>query len=101
MDISRQVRLCASSRASQLAVPFNALRIPRRLQGEERMKNASFPTLLSIAIGMAVLSATFSGAAQTPGSAPDPSAPTATTLTSEQIDAQWTAANSKYDGERK
>ena len=65
------------------------------------MKNASFPTLLSIAIGMVALSATFRVSAQTPGSAPDPSAPTASTLTPEQIDAQWTAANSKYDGERK
>jgi alpha-L-fucosidase len=65
------------------------------------MKNASFPTLLSIAIGMVALSATFRVSAQTPGSAPDPSAPTASTLTPEQIDAQWTAANGKYDGERK
>ena len=31
----------------------------------------------------------------------DPTAPTAATLTPEQIDAQWIAANSKYDGERK
>ena len=65
------------------------------------MKNASFPTLLSIAIGMAALTPTFSATAQTLGSTPDPSAPTAATLTPEQIDAQWTAANSKYDGERK
>jgi alpha-L-fucosidase len=39
--------------------------------------------------------------AQTPGSAADPYAPTAATLTPEQIDAQWIGANSKYDGERK
>jgi alpha-L-fucosidase len=31
----------------------------------------------------------------------DPNAPTAPTLTPEQIDAQWIAANSKYDDERK
>ena len=31
----------------------------------------------------------------------DPTAPTAAKLTPEQIDAQWIAANSKYDGERK
>jgi alpha-L-fucosidase len=65
------------------------------------MKNASFPTLLLIAIGMVALTPTFSATAQTPGSTPDPSAPTAVTLTPEQIDAQWTTAISKYDGERK
>ena len=31
----------------------------------------------------------------------DPTAPTAGKLTPEQIDAQWIAANTKYDGERK
>jgi alpha-L-fucosidase len=40
-------------------------------------------------------------AAQTPANGADPNAPTAGTLTPEQIDAQWIAANSKYDSERK
>jgi alpha-L-fucosidase len=39
--------------------------------------------------------------AQTPANGADPNAPTAGTLTPEQIDAQWIAANSKYDSERK
>ena len=35
------------------------------------------------------------------GQTADTSAPTAGRLTPEQIDAEWIAANSKYDGERK
>ena len=58
-------------------------------------------TFVSIAMtAAAVASVTLPATAQTPASA-DPNAPTAATLTPEQIDAQWIAATGKYDGERK
>jgi alpha-L-fucosidase len=64
------------------------------------MKRRRFRTFACIAV-MVAASAALCAAAQTPASRADPNAPTATTLTPEQIDAQWIAANSKYDGERK
>jgi alpha-L-fucosidase len=65
------------------------------------MKNRSLRSLTCIAMtAAAVATATLSATAQTPASG-DPNAPTAATMTPEQIDAQWIAANSKYDGERK
>jgi alpha-L-fucosidase len=65
------------------------------------MKNQSLRSLTCIAMtAAAVATATLSATAQTPASG-DPNAPTAATMTPEQIDAQWIAANSKYDGERK
>jgi alpha-L-fucosidase len=57
-------------------------------------------TFACIAVLVAA-SAVLRAAAQTPASGADPNAPTAGTLTPEQIDAQWIAANSKYDSERK
>ena len=66
------------------------------------MKIGRMPALLSIAMTVAVGgSATLCATAQIPANAADPTAPTAATLTPEQIDAQWIAANSKYDAERK
>jgi alpha-L-fucosidase len=65
------------------------------------MKDGHCSALVAIAIGLATLSAASAAIAQTAASAPDPNAPTAATLTPEQIDAQWIAANRKYDGERK
>jgi alpha-L-fucosidase len=64
------------------------------------MKRRRFRTFACIAV-MVAASAALCGAAQTPASGTDSNAPTATTLTPEQIDAQWIAANRKYDGERK
>jgi alpha-L-fucosidase len=64
------------------------------------MKHRRRHTFACIAVLVAV-SAVPRLAAQTPASGADPNAPTAGTLTPEQIDAQWVAANSKYDSERK
>jgi alpha-L-fucosidase len=64
------------------------------------MKHRRRHTLACIAVLVAA-SAVLRAAAQTPASGADPNAPTAGTLTPEQIDAQWIAANSKYDSERK
>jgi alpha-L-fucosidase len=50
---------------------------------------------------LAAASAVMRLPAQTPASGAGPNAPTAGTLTPEQIDAQWIAANSTYDSERK
>jgi alpha-L-fucosidase len=65
------------------------------------MRNARLPVSVFIGIVAAVAIATLSAAAQMPANRIDPNAPTAVTLTPEQIVAQWIAANSKYDGERK
>jgi alpha-L-fucosidase len=64
------------------------------------MKRRRRHTIICIAVLVAA-SAVPRLAAQTPASGADPNAPTAGTLTPEQIDAQWVAANSKYDSERK
>jgi alpha-L-fucosidase len=64
------------------------------------MKRRRRHTFACIAVLVAA-SAVLRAAAQTPASGADPNAPTAGTLTPEQIDAQWIAANSKYDFERK
>jgi alpha-L-fucosidase len=64
------------------------------------MKHRRRHTFACIAVLVAA-SAVLHAAAQTPASGADPNAPTAGTLTPEQIDAQWIAANSKYDSERK
>jgi alpha-L-fucosidase len=64
------------------------------------MKHSRFQACACIAV-MAAASAAPSARAQQPPTGNDPNAPTANTLTPEQIDAQWVAANSKYDGERK
>ena len=64
------------------------------------MKRRRRHTFAYIAILVAA-SAVLRVAAQTPASGTDPNAPTAGMLTPEQIDAQWIAANSKYDSERK
>jgi alpha-L-fucosidase len=64
------------------------------------MKRRRRHTVACIAILVAA-SAVLRAAAQTPASGTDANAPTAGTLTPEQIDAQWIAANSKYDSERK
>ena len=64
------------------------------------MKHRRRHTFACIAVLVAA-SAVLRAAAQTPASSVDPNAPTAGTLTPEQIDAQWIAANSKYDSERK
>jgi alpha-L-fucosidase len=60
------------------------------------MRHRRFHIFACIAVLVAA-----SAAAQPPVNGSDPNAPTATTLTPEEIDAQWIAANSKYDGERK
>lgn len=66
------------------------------------MKNGCFHTLLSTAIiAVAACGMALCAIAQTSANGTDPNAPTANTPTPEQIDAQWIAANSKYDGERK
>ena len=62
------------------------------------MRNRRLSTLVCIATAVA---ASVCAAAQVPVNGADPNAPTAATMTPEQIDAQWIAANSKYDGERK
>jgi alpha-L-fucosidase len=64
------------------------------------MKRRRRHTFACIAVLVAA-SAVLHAAAQTPASGADPNAPTAGTLTPEQIEAQWIAANSKYDSERK
>jgi alpha-L-fucosidase len=64
------------------------------------MKHRRRHTLACIAVLVAA-SAVLRAAAKTPASGADPNAPTAGTLTPQQIDAQWIAANSKYDSERK
>jgi alpha-L-fucosidase len=64
------------------------------------MKRRCRHTFACIAVLVAA-SAVLRAAAQTPASGADPNAPTAGTLPPEQIDAQWIAANSKYDSERK
>jgi alpha-L-fucosidase len=64
------------------------------------MKHRRRHTFACIAVLVAA-SAVLRAAAQTPASDADPNATTAGTLTPEQIDAQWIAANSKYDSERK
>jgi alpha-L-fucosidase len=64
------------------------------------MKRRRLHTSACIAVLVAA-SAVLRVAAQAPASGTDPNAPTAGTLTPEQIDAQWIAANSKYDSERK
>jgi alpha-L-fucosidase len=64
------------------------------------MKRRRRHTVACIAVLVAA-SAVLRAAAQTPASGADPNAPTAGTLTPEQIDGQWIAANSKYDSERK
>jgi len=65
-----------------------------------KLKRRSRHTFACIAVLVAV-TGVLRLAAQTPASGADPNAPTAGTLTPEQIDAQWIAANSKYDSERK
>lgn len=65
----------------------------RPVEMHRTMKVQRSLTLMYVAAVISAGSAT----AQTSAS---PDAPTATTLTPQQIDAQWIAANSKYDGER-
>src|ERR1700753_1725979 len=79
-------------------ISLNALRILPRAKGH--MKRRRCHTFACIALLIAA-SAVVRAAAQTPASGADPNAPTAGMLTPEQIDAQWIAANSKYDSERK
>src|ERR1700753_3012605 len=79
-------------------ISLNALRILPRSKGH--MKHRRRHTFACIAVLVAA-SAVLRLAAQTPASVSDPNAPTAGTLTPEQIDAQWIAANSNYDSERK
>src|ERR1700729_3970686 len=79
-------------------ISLNALRILPRSKGH--MKRRRRHSVACIAVLFAA-SAVLRLAAQTPTSGADPNAPTAVTLTPEQIDAQWIAANSKYDSERK
>ncbi len=62
------------------------------------MRNRRLSTLICIATAVA---ASVCASAQAPVNGAGPDAPTAATMTPEQIDAQWIAANSKYDGERK
>jgi alpha-L-fucosidase len=64
------------------------------------MKHSRFHTFACIA-ALAAASAAPCAMAQKPAHGADPNASTANTLTPEQIDAQWIAANGKYDGERK
>lgn len=54
-----------------------------------------------LSIAVAALSLTFIAPGVLAQKTMDPTAPTAATLTPEQIDAQWITANSKYDAERK
>jgi alpha-L-fucosidase len=77
-------------------ISLNALRILPRANGQRKHRRRH--TFVCIAVLVAA-SAVLRAAAPTPGA--DPNAPTAGTLTPEQIDAQWIAANSKYDSERK
>ena len=79
-------------------ISLNALRILPRAKGHRKHRRRH--TLACIAVLVAA-SAVLRAAAQTPASGADPNAPTAGTLTPEQIDAQWVAANSKFDAERK
>ena len=79
-------------------ISLNALRILPRSKGQTKRRRRH--TIACIAVLVAA-SAVLRAAAQTAASGADPNAPTAGTLTPEQIDAQWIVANSKYDSERK
>src|ERR1700754_2479051 len=65
------------------------------------MTNRHLRFLAYTATAILAAISTLSAPAQTSSNDVDPNAPTAATLTPEQIDAQWIAANRKYDGERK